>query len=187
MSEPFTMTFDFGPYIRMLQRRPDPKKMTDEQLAQKLKQVRRLPDNSRPYAGTCVMTGLFACVATAMTAAALGAAAPGLWMIGVGFALWQGMKHGLPRVAQRTYADMALLETEIKNREIDRAAKTAQEKLEAEAKKAAHAALIARRAQEAFDKAIGSGLPLERKISVSKSIKLKARAEAGPSSTSGAG
>jgi hypothetical protein len=119
-----------------------------------------------------------------MTAAALGAATPAFWMIGAGVVMWKGGGKVLQLAARRAHSDMASLETEISNREIDRAAKTAQEKLEAEARKAAQAILIAQRAQEAFDKALGNGLPLEKKIAVSKAIKLKARA---PSSTQSGG
>jgi hypothetical protein len=185
MSEPLEMTLDFGPYWRLLTRKPDPSKMTDEQLAKQLKKVRRLPDRTRPYAGTFVMCLVFMCPAVAMVAGALGAATPAFWMIGAGVVMWKGGGKVLQLAARRAHSDMASLETEISNREIDRVAKTAVEKMQAAAKKAEQAELIARRAQEAFEKALGNGLPLEKKIAVSKSpIKLKARA---PSSTQSGG
>lgn len=173
MSEPLEMTLDFGPYWRLLTRKPDPKKLSDEQLAKKLKQARRLPDNTRPYAGTFVMGLVFLCPAVAFTASALGAATPAFWMIGAGVVMWKGGGKVLQMAARRAHADVASLEGEIESRENIRAIKRQHEFEQAERLKAEQAAALVRRAQEAFDNALNDGLPLDRKITVPKSLKLK--------------
>ncbi|MEZ0259378.1 MAG: hypothetical protein ACAH80_00110 [Alphaproteobacteria bacterium] len=174
MSEPLEMTLDFGPYFRLLKRKPDPKKMSDDELSKQLAQVRRLPDHTRPYAGTFVMCLVFMCAAVGYTAMALGAATPAFWMIGAGVVMWKGGGKVLQMAARRAHSDVASLEGEIQSRETIREMKRQHDLAEAERQKIANAAAIARRAQEAFDRALDDGLPLEKPIAVHKSpIRIK--------------
>lgn len=178
MSEPLEMTLDFGPYWRLLTRKPDPKKLSDEELAKKLRQARRLPDNTRAYAGTFVMGLVFMCPAVGYTAMALGAATPAFWAIGAGVVMWKGGGKVLQMAARRAHADVASLEGETETRQQAHALK-AQQALELEERlKAERAAALVKRAQEAFDNALNEGLPLDRKITVPKSFKLKPVAQA---------
>jgi hypothetical protein len=170
MREPPHPTLDLSPYFRLLTRRPQPEKLSEEEIEKRLKKVERFTNNTKRYADTLAYALFFGFPAIGYGAMALGFAAPLLWAIGGSYAMFQGFKFVVKKAVLRAHSDVLCYTTELSNRAAARAVESEKE-LQRQAEAAAQRV---KQAQEAFEKALDDGLPLQKKIAVSKSpLKLK--------------